>query len=316
MENINEKIKSTFEKVHRSKKLKSHLIELDAKLKTKTKEAKQLKKKLDKENHDVEKLEKLSLSSMFHKILGDKEQQIEIERQEYLQAALLYNACVEEIEKLEYEFKVVNEKQENLSGLEGELKGLMKQKENLLKQSNSTIAFKIIGIDKEVLQNGSIRNEVIEAIQVGKETQQVLKNIHRDLSLTRQWGGGGNAYGRGRYSSYQKRSYIDHARKNAYLANQLLRQFEKEIKDVYQNIQVNLSVDLKMDSFSGFLDAFFNNLITDWIVQQKIQKAIGGIQSVYNTVERYVNQLQQELPILDQNLVELRRAKEILILES
>ena len=47
-----------------------------------------LAKTLDKEYADVEKLEKMSIKGVFYKVLGDKEAQLEKERQEYLQAVL------------------------------------------------------------------------------------------------------------------------------------------------------------------------------------------------------------------------------------
>ena len=315
MENINQKIRTLHETVHRNKKMKRHLSELNKKIKEKTKAVNAYKKQLDKESMDVEKLEKLSIKSVFHKVLGDKEQQIEKEREEYLQAALKYNGSVEEIEKLEFERGVVRKKIDGNIGLADQLKALMKQKETLLKQSNQQIAFKLVGLDRKMLGQNALRNEIIEAIQIGKECLQVLKNIHRDLDLTTQWGRGrGNVYGQGRYSSIQKRSYIDHARKNAFQANRLLERFGEEIKDVYQNIDVQLSVDLKMDSFTGFLDAFFNNLITDWMVQQKIQNAIKGIESVYQVVNEYCHQMDQEILGVDGKIEELRRTKDQLIL--
>ncbi len=44
--------------------------------------------KLEKEYKDIEKLENLSIKGLFYKILGSKEEQIERERQDYLQIVL------------------------------------------------------------------------------------------------------------------------------------------------------------------------------------------------------------------------------------
>ena len=46
---------------------------------------------LEKEQLDVLKMQHLTLKGIFHSILGDKKQQYEIEKQEYLMATMAYN---------------------------------------------------------------------------------------------------------------------------------------------------------------------------------------------------------------------------------
>ena len=44
-----------------------------------------------KEFEDIENLEKLGMKALFYKVLGSQEEQLEKERQEYLQASLKYD---------------------------------------------------------------------------------------------------------------------------------------------------------------------------------------------------------------------------------
>ncbi len=63
--------------------------------------------KMNKEHQDVIKLEKLSKQLLFKTILGNKELQLEIERQEYLQAVLEYNATAYNIDLIKYEQEIL-----------------------------------------------------------------------------------------------------------------------------------------------------------------------------------------------------------------
>jgi len=46
---------------------------------------------------DVERLEKNGVSALFQKVLGNHEEQLEKERQEYLQEVLTYNSYIDEL---------------------------------------------------------------------------------------------------------------------------------------------------------------------------------------------------------------------------
>jgi len=83
---------------------------------------KQLEVVVQKEERDVEELENLSWQSLFHRVLGNKHEQLEKERQEYLMAFLKYERCDNEIATLEYEQKIVEKKLSQSVNAEAELK--------------------------------------------------------------------------------------------------------------------------------------------------------------------------------------------------
>ena len=79
-------------------KIDTHFAALTIRLRVERKEIGRLGGLLNKEEMDLKKLESASIRSLFHKILGDKEKQIEKERQQYLQTALKYNELSKSIE--------------------------------------------------------------------------------------------------------------------------------------------------------------------------------------------------------------------------
>ena len=60
----------------------------------------ELSANLQKEGADVEKLEGLSLTGLFHTILCDKQKQLEKERQEHLAAKLKHDECTYSVSAL------------------------------------------------------------------------------------------------------------------------------------------------------------------------------------------------------------------------
>src|SRR5690606_8934759 len=61
--------------------------------KEKVKQLAELRENLIKKEAALEKLEKMSISSLFYSILGTKQKRINEEKQEYLQAKLNYDEC-------------------------------------------------------------------------------------------------------------------------------------------------------------------------------------------------------------------------------
>jgi len=86
------------------------LERVNEQLKDKTTKLDKLDQMWRKEHKEVEKLEGLSLKSVFAKVLGDKEKQLEKERQEYLTAFMKYEEHKKTLEILDFEKNVLEEK--------------------------------------------------------------------------------------------------------------------------------------------------------------------------------------------------------------
>ena len=108
--NLQEEIAKFIEE-HQSLQLaKSHLAELNRRIEENTWILKQLEDILEKEYQDVQQFEKMSVRGIFHKVLGDAQQQLEIEKQEYLHAVLKHKEQVQMLKMLEFERQVLEEK--------------------------------------------------------------------------------------------------------------------------------------------------------------------------------------------------------------
>lgn len=246
-------------------------------------------KRMNEELGDVHRLEKNGMTSLFNKILGDHEQQLEKERQEYLQEVLSYNSLIDELEVLKYEQTILLEKVNRRKEIENIHKLLVTEKERAIKQRYPKIADELKKTDALIAVSNQLVKETEEAIKSGKDVLQHLNLIIKNLKYVKQWG----LYrmqGKGRYSSYEKKGYVDKAQKLVGVVQVKFNIFEKELQDLYSDY------DLNMDNyhFKAFVDNFYDGLITDWIIVKKLQVALNGTVAATHKVNRLLSMLLAE----------------------
>ncbi len=287
MSKLQEEIKQKMLAVQQLERVKKHLSDLDRRIQKARQEEERLYQFLEAQYQDVAALEKMSLKSVFHKILGSKKEQVEQERQEYLQASLKYDEHQRAIQLLEYERKVLMEKWEQQADLKKALEKLLRQRERELLEDKSGTGAKLLRLHRSIEKQQLLLVEVEEAIGVGQDALAVLEEIMVLLRATRQWG----KWPTRNTSQIRKRnSKVDLAREKAIYAQQLLLHFERELRDVYRDMGT-LQLRIQVDHFTRFSDLFFDNLISDWVIQQRIQNAWNNVQGVRDRLLRLLEDL-------------------------
>jgi len=295
MKNLQQQLKEKIEEFRTQQKITQHLAKLDQRIAKEQTKLEQTLKKLEEENADVEKLEKMSIKSVFHNILGNKEKQLEKERQDYLQAALKYDEHRKTIELLEYERGVLDQKNEQAADIEKEIERLVELRKQELLNKNPKAGQQLIKISSSIDHHHKMMIEMEEAIQVGTKASQVLAQMVNSLRQAKNWGTWDMIDGK-RMSSYIKHSRLDTARQLSYKAKQMLIRFEDELNDIYQYERAQFDFSLNFESFGRFTDIFFDNLISDWIIQQKISNALATVRSTNDKLVRTVNYLRADIP--------------------
>ncbi len=266
-----------------------------------------LVKQVDKESEDIETLKKTGVKSLFYKVLGSKEEQLEKERQEYLEANLRYDEARKSLELLEYERNILEGKIKAMPGTELRHKELLKKREEEIIASNPNLAAKINAIDAQITERQKMLYEVEEAMQVGRGANHLLEQVLVKLDQAVSWGQWDMAGRRGQMSGHMKLRQIDMAKDLAYKAKISLTQFEKELRDIYG--PENFGLTVRIPTFSSFTDIFFDNLITDWIVQQKIQNTRAGVLGVRDKTQRLLITLKGTTPKITAEITQLQEAR-------
>lgn len=295
-------IKETLEILIGLRKVKKHYKNTEEELDNAYKKLDELHDILEKEYKDVTEIEGLSMKSLFAKVLGSKEKQIEKERQEYLQASLKYNDFKKQVEVLEYERDLLKKKIIDIKLHENKLEALKKKREKELLRSNSAQGKQLMKIVYEIDELIRYRKEVIEAVDAGNDSKTELNKLIAYLKKAKDWGSWDMASSNSRHSSYYKKGAIDNAQKSAHYTQRQLNRFQQELYDVGLR---NQEFEINIGSFNTFMDIFFDNLISDWVIQQKVKNALGNVELTKDKVIRLVqdlvnkhNQINKELEVL------------------
>jgi len=304
MSNTRKEIASIIGEIVELRKVYEHLGQIEVDFAATSKELSGLSKKVDKESDDVKNLENTTLRSVFSKVLGNQEEQLEKERQEYLEILLLYNEKKKELELIEYEKELLDKKTSSLSQLENKLEALKNNREKEILKSHSSVAQELLQIAKKTDNNNFLKREVQEAHKVGQSLLLILNKILEYLSQAIKWGHYDMA-GRGSRANYAKRQSIDRANAYVHEAHRHIQHYQKELKDV--GLKVNIT--LKTENFNSFLDFFFDNLISDWIVQKKIKNTVNQVQATRNQVLELNNSLEGELNKIEQAMEALEKQR-------
>ena len=130
------------------------------------------------------------------------------------------------------------------------------------------------------MSNELMNQEIREAIDAGERAIISLRAAQDKLNSARNWGIF-DMIGGSFFSSLMKRSQIDGASEYMAQAQLDLRRLQKELRD----IQVPMDLKIEVSDFLSFADVFFDNLLVDWMVQNKIAEARGQVEDAIFRVE-------------------------------
>jgi hypothetical protein len=288
------KIKETIKKIAELQSVKRHyentLDELDSVLAKKDSIENQMIKELE----DINNLEKLGVKSIFHKVLGNKEEQLEKERQEYLQVTLQHKEVLNAIEVVEFEKNVLEKKVYSIDDLANELEGLKQMRSKEILSTPSELRNRLVFIHKKKDDLQKYETELQEAFSIGDQTSASLEKVHSQLKSAKDWGnrdmmsGGRN----GRYVKSMKHGAIDRAMNEISRTKLLLNNFNRELADIgYSNQRLGLQVE----NIARFPGIIFDNLISDWIVQNKIKGVLSTVSNLMDDVHLIMKSIQKEI---------------------
>ena len=59
---------------------------------------------------------------------------------------------------------------------------------------------------------------------------------------------------------------------------------------------------IKLDGFGRFIHIFFDNLISDWVIQRKIKNALNNVESTFDKTRRYVLVIEKEKSNMERDI--------------
>ena len=299
------KIQLTLEEIVELRKVDQHLLNISRDLEHAEQGLNELESLVDKESEDVKDLENTTIKSLFTKVLGSQEEQLDDARREYLDVLLKYNEKKKRVELLEYEKELLSKKTASIDKLELKLKQLKALREREILSSHSNIAQELIHIANQQDKLTIYKKELLEAYKVGDKLVELIDQIVRKLIQAKDWGSW-DLVGKNRYADYSKHQAIDRANGFVHEANHLIGVYQKELHD----LGIQTDIRLQTENFNSFLDFFFDNLISDWIVQKKIKNSLAQVVSTREYVKELNLDIHQNMDGCKQKAIELERNRD------
>lgn len=132
------------------------------------------------------------------------------------------------------------------------------------------------------------KQEIREAIGAGACALASLREAQKKLEGARQWGIV-DLFGGGLISDMFKHSRMGEAAGCLEAAKRDLQRFQREIGDV----EIPMNLRIEVSSFLSFADVFFDNPISDYMVQSRIAEAREQVAEAISYVEALMVELKQ-----------------------
>ena len=314
MSTTEQKIKTILEKITLIKLTKSHLQKLDTRLLEAYKELADLESFMGKELKDVEALQNITIQQLFSKILGNKEQRLEIERQEYLEAVLNYKDAKKSIELMKFEKEVLQDKVTQLPILQKELDLLLDKRESEILNFGGPIINQLKVLNSQIDDTFQLKREIYEAKIVGTKVRILLESIIGNLQEAHDKERFIDEHGNPFRSRTAGKSNVQQAQDTFYQLRNESMKFEGELEDIYSHREIKFRVSLQR--FQQMSKIYYGNLINDWVVSQRILDALSFIKTFHNRVKRTLLSLDQEEKLANEKTTYLQKRKKELIRES
>ena len=219
-----------------------------------------------KEQRDVERLERLTLSAVLASLRGSKDEDIEREQAEAYQARLHLQEAERQLREVQEEIGVRRRRVEENGACEKEYEAVLREKEKALRQHDPALAERLADLERQEVALTLRRQELAEALQAGQEALFSLEAAQGALNSAGNWGIWDVAGG-GLLTDMMKYSCLDEAQSRLEQVRSSLRRYQAELADVARALEV----EIRPSGLGSTLDIWFDNVFSDWAVLDQIE---------------------------------------------
>ena len=241
----------------------------------------------EKEEEDVEKLQGRSLSVLFHKILGKQQEMLGKEQLEAYEAAVKYDAAVRELEAVKQNLNALRDEKVELQGSEDRYKRALRARIDELRRQKDAVGEKMTQMQEHKGELRKQQREVEEAEAAGRSALAIAESILDSLDSAKSWSTWDLIGGGGLVSDLVKHGHLDDAQDKVENLQVALGRFHTELMDV----SIPADLEVRVDGFLKFADFFFDGLLADWMVRDRINGSAEQVQEVRRSIEKIMDRL-------------------------
>lgn len=289
MDHINEQMADLRHQIERKNKLNHELEKLSYQLIEEKSRLIELEDILNKEYHDVEKLQSFTLANLWANISARKAERLNKEEKEAYEALCAYQRKENDVAVLTIEVNQLKSEIESLKMVELQYDDLMVKKKSMM--YNDEIA----SIDHKIQASQLELKEVQEAILAGESVLASLDNTRKSLNSASSWGIY-DMLGGGIFATAMKHDRIHDAERGLQDLQYKLKKFEKEINDV-KMVEVQ---EITLGQFMSIADYFIDGFLVDFMVQSKINDSIRRVNECSNEIKSILRALDERIKTLNE----------------
>ena len=261
-----------------------------------------------KEERDVEKLEKLTWSSIMASLRGNKDEDLDREKREAYAARLRLQEAERQLAEIRSEIRMRQDRLSMSADCERKYQAVLLEKAEEARKQNPVLAERLAELEQRELGLTTRKKELEEALFAGRQTMDHIRLAMDDLGTAEGWSSW-DILGGGLIADAMKYSSMDDAQKKMEQVQSDLRRYQAELADVAHTA----AFDLQPGGFLQVADFFWDNIFADFAVRGKIQQSQNQMQELKVKVSRIQNGLEQELKETEQGLAALQDEKNELI---
>ena len=240
----------------------------------------------DKEQLDVDRLERSSLANYFYQVVGKLDDKLTKEKKEAYEAAVKYDTAYRELQAVEADLRVKELEYGRIHRSDEKYKIVLKEKQEAIKLSGAPEAGEIFRLEAQISSLDTQLKELEEAISAGKTAEYIADDILQNLSSAEGWGTW-DMIGGGLITDLAKHSHLDDAQEQVGRLQRALSKFKTELADV----EIIADMKVNVDGFLRFADVFFDGLFSAWGVMNQIKDAQGQVKDVKNQISSLLYKL-------------------------
>ena len=254
------------------------------------KKAADLKKIMEDEQEDVDRLNRKSLTAFLYRASGKMEEKLSKEEEEALAAVVKYDSAEKELQAVEEDIAYYEKQASGLPDCKLQYERMLEAKKEEIKESGNIEAEKILEMERQIAAIENRRKEVREAIDAGERAHSIAEETLDGLKSAKNWGMV-DLIGGGIMSDVIKYDKLKSVKDRTSALQMALRTFRTELADVSSQIEGPLQVEV--GEFLHFADYFFDGIFTDWMVYDKIKVSKERAEQTYSQIQGILEQLRK-----------------------
>ncbi len=263
------------------------------------------------EQHDVQRMEGVSLARVLASLRGAREDQLARERAEADAARYRVTETEGLLDAVTREEAAVQARLAQLSGAPERYARLLTEKERFIRESGDPHAPRLMDLAAERGRLAAERTEIAEALQAASAAGQALAQVGEVLGSASAWSAYDTFLGGRGISSSIKHSRLDQAAQAAAAADQHLAVLRTELADVSPVLPV--TPRLPVEGLTRFADIWLDNFFTDMAVDARIREAQDSVARCAGLVEEVQAQLGKRDATVQASLQAIERERRDLL---